>query len=100
MARFDVYTFRGDVPLVVDVQAELFEHIGSRIVIPLLRAEDFANEAMDRLKPTFLIDQVAYRLVTTDMVAIPTSLLGDRVGSLEDQRILVIDAIDFLMQGF
>ncbi len=100
MARFDVYTFRHDVPLVVDVQSELFAGIGSRVVIPLLRSEDVAAEAMDRLKPTILVQGVTYRLITTDIVAIPTSRLGDLVGSLEQQRQVIIDAIDFLMQGF
>lgn len=36
MARFDVYSFKGNAPLVVDVQADILDALNSRIVIPLL----------------------------------------------------------------
>jgi toxin CcdB len=99
MARFDVYTFKGRAPLVVDVQAELLQHIGSRVVIPLLPFTSKA-EALPRLKPTVALAGAKYQLVTTDLVAVPSDRLGDRVGNLEDQHQIIVDAIDFLLQGF
>lgn len=39
-------------------------------------------------------------MITTDIAAVPTSLLGERVANLQDQREAIVDAVDFLMQGF
>jgi toxin CcdB len=99
MARFDVYTFSGRAPLVVDVQADLLAHIGSRVIIPLLPCTS-KGEAIPRLKPTVMIGGKEYQLATTDLVAVPAVRLGTCVGNLEDQRNMIVDAIDFLLQGF
>ncbi len=100
MTRFDVYTFDGNVPLVVNVQADILSGIGSTVVIPLAKADFVAPEAMPRLKPVVTVGSEQYRLITTDIIAVPTSMLGERVANLESQREIVVDAIDFLLQGF
>lgn len=100
MARFDVYRFGHGVPYVLDVQADIFGEIGSRVVIPLVDAASITNEAMPRLKPVLWFGDGRYALITTDIAAVPTSLLGERVANLQDQREVIVDAVDFLMQGF
>jgi len=100
MARFDVYAFGHGVPYVVDVQADIFSDIGSRVVIPLIPGALARSETMPRLKPTLQLAGEAYALITTDIVAVPTSMLGERVANIEDQREAIVDAVDFLMQGF
>ena len=52
------------------------------------------------LKPLVRVLGAEYHLFTTDMVAIPRSLLGERVANIESQRDVIVDAVDFLMQGF
>jgi toxin CcdB len=100
MARFDVYTFVGGAPIVVDIQADMFADIGSRVVVPLAPAGSFQLEAMSRLKPILKLAEGDYILITTDIAAVPTSMLGERIENLQDQREVIVDAIDFLMQGF
>ena len=100
MARFDVYRLQGAAMLVLDIQADLFSGIGSRVVVPLTYADQAAREAMARLKPAITINGAQYRLITTDIAAVPTNLLGDPIANLEDQRGVIIDAVDFLLQGF
>lgn len=100
MARFDVYRLQGSTTLVLDIQANLFSTLGSRVIVPLTEADQSAREAMPRLKPTLKIGGVHYRLITTDIAAVPTNLLADQISNLEDQRGVIIDAIDFLLQGF
>jgi hypothetical protein len=39
-------------------------------------------------------------MCTPEFAAVPTSDLGKRVENLEEQRGAIIDAIDFLLQGF
>lgn len=38
--------------------------------------------------------------MTTAMGVLPTDALGSRLGNLEDQRQIIVEAIDFLLQGF
>lgn len=100
MARFDVYRTDSAFPLVIDVQADILAGIGSKVVIPLVRGADLDNEAMPRLKPVLRVGAEDYRMITTDIAAVPASMLGERVANLEGQRGVIIDAIDFLLQGF
>lgn len=100
MARFDVYRLPGTTMLVLDIQADLFSDLSSRAIVPLIEADLAAREAMPRLKPTLSIDRVDYRMITTDIAAVPANQLTDYVCNSEDQRGTIIDAVDFLLQGF
>lgn len=100
MARFDVYKFGHGISYVLDVQADIFSGIGSRVVIPLVPASSIQSEALPRVKPVLHLADGSYALVTTDIAAVPASILGEFVANLEDQRDVIVDAIDFLMQGF
>lgn len=102
MARFDVYQMRtrGNVPLVVDIQADLLEALRTRVVVPLLPLADAEHEVAARLKPIVDIVGEPHVLMTTDLSAVPSSVLGEKVASVERQQQTVVDAVDFLFQGF
>lgn len=99
MARFDVFEFGPDL-LVLDVQADLLSDLQSRVVIPLRPISQLATEALPRLRPSLRILGATYLLGTPEIVAVPVSQLGEPVANIEDQRGVVVDAIDFLLQGF
>lgn len=100
MARFDVYRIDGPASLVIDVQADLHSDLHSRVVVPLLPAAEVSGEWMPRLRPRIQMLAQDYILCTPEIAAIPTSELGQRLANLEDQRSVIIDSIDFLLQGF
>lgn len=100
MARFDVYKMDGPAPLVIDVQADLLSDLNSRVVVPLLPVAEVPAEAMPRLRPRIRVLSQEYVLSTPEFAAVPTSELGEQVANLDDQRGVIIDAIDFLLQGF
>jgi len=102
MARFDVHELKtpSGGPLVVDVQADLLDALRTRVVVPLLPLADAEDEVAARLKPIVDVAGDAYVLITTDLGVIPTAALGNRVASIEQQRQAVVDALDFLFQGF
>lgn len=100
MARFDVYAFSGGVKFVVDVQADLLAHLGTRIVVPLRLTPKNRASLISRLNPVFQLDGIDYYLSATELAAVPTALLKAKKTSLENHRHKVIDALDFLMQGF
>jgi len=100
VARFDVYELTGRVPLVVDVQAEIFADLKSRVVVPLLPHDAKTKVDLPRLKPVITIGGGTYVAVTTDIAAVPADRLKTLIGNVEEQRQALVDAMDFLLQGF
>ena len=102
MARFDVFRFDSkSAPLVVDVQADVLNGFGSRVVVPLASASKVGKEEMPRLKPKISLDGKDYILMATDISAVPVSRLGPHVTSIEaEYRDQVSAALDFLFYGF
>jgi len=89
------------VPFVVDVQAEFLDTLKTRLVVPLITRASYNGRPLDRLHPTIFLDTKGYLLMTTDMATLPTSSLGKKMYNLEDDyRLIITDAIDFLLQGF
>ena len=100
MSRFDVYQYSGRVPLLVDVQADLLSDLKTRVVIPLVLHAKASAEAAPRLKPVIKVKGKSYILMTTDIGTVRASDFGSHVANIEDQRQAVVDALDFLLQGF
>lgn len=100
MARFDVYRIEGLPHYVIDLQAELLRDLSTRVVVPLVKLEAMDREAAVRLRPRLRIEGADWILNTPELAALPCSKLGERVANLEDQRDIIVDAVDFLMQGY
>ncbi len=101
MARFDVHKYGASVPMVLDVQADLLSDLNTRMVIPLVPLAERTSEVLPRLNPVVTVDGHDYIMVTTDMAAVPTSALGEAVANIEDPyRDTIVEAVDFLFQGF
>lgn len=105
MARFDVYRnpTRGaaDVPLLLDVQADLLGDLGTRVVIPLRRAERFPDARPPaELMPVVEVEGSRYVVETPKLAAVPARALKMPVCSLTDRGADITRALDFLFQGF
>lgn len=100
MSRFDVYKYDGMVPLLMDIQADLLSDLKTRVVIPLMPESKAREEAAARLKPIIKVDGKKYILMTTDIGTVRLADLGIHVTNIEDQRQTIVDAVDFLLQGF
>lgn len=102
MSRFDVFEFKGEkVQLVLDVQADIFSDINSRVVIPLIPRKEAADEEAKKLKPVLRIKNQSYILMTTEISAVPLSMLGKCITNIEHMhRQEIVEAMDFLFQGF
>jgi toxin CcdB len=94
MARFDVYQIKGG-GLVLDCQADLFEGIGTRFVVPL-SLEGESAPVTPRLHPRFEIGDETLIMMTEFAAAVPTSALGDKIASLKHEHYRIIGAIDVL----
>ncbi len=103
MAQFDVYLnpnpdTRKSIPYLLDVQADLLDTLATRVVAPLILAEEMGLAAK-YLNPQFKIKGVAVVMSTAELAGIPNRLLGDKVASLKSKRDEIIAALDLLFTG-
>jgi toxin CcdB len=105
MPQFTVYRnekpgSREEFPFLVDVQADLFEDLGTRVVIPLAKSVELTGFPMRYLIPVVAFQRKPYALVTPQLAGILREELGPEAGSLADQQRVISAAIDFLLRGF
>lgn len=87
-------------PFLVDVQAELLEGLGTRVVIPLGKAAELTSFPAQYLTPVIPFQGKPYALLTPQLAGISRDELGTHVGSLADQERIITTAIDLLVRGF
>ena len=100
MAQFDVYQNdreNNDIfPYLLDITHELNTISKLRVVVPLCND----NNDVTHLNPSFSIEGEKLYMSTMDMAGIPATMLGNVVGNLEEKRTEIVDALDFLVNGF
>lgn len=104
MAQFTVYKNKNPrskttYPLLVDVQADLLDDLQTRLVIPLTKALALTKNPIARLTPSIDIGGEQYLLMTPQLAGITRSELGSAVGSVADQRSVIVSALDLLIAG-
>lgn len=103
MAQFDVYlnpnpATRKSIPYLLNVQSDLLDMLASRVVVPLVLADDL-GQAAKQLNPQFKIKNQTVVMSTPEMAGIPTRALGEKVASLKIKRDEIIAALDLLFTG-
>lgn len=98
--QFDVYRpdGRSPAPFLLDVQADLLDHLATRIVVPLIEAERFGKLAY-RLHIRLRVANTELVLATHLLAAIRRNALGPVVANLASQRDDIIAALDILWAG-
>jgi toxin CcdB len=99
MTRFVVYTNPEGEGYLLDVQADLLDHLNTRVVVPLLPIAA-APAPANTLNPVFQIEGEKVVMVTQFMAAIPAPILKLPVHNLADSRNDITAALDLLFQGF
>ena len=98
MARFDVYKSGNARGLLLDIQSDLLDEFGSRVIVPLLPAEDM--QSVSRLHPVFVINDQRYIMSTHLIFAIPVDRLGAKIGSLAQEDLVITCAVEKLLSGY
>ena len=98
MTRFCVYASLDDGTLLLDVQANLLDHLNTRAVVPLIPV-DKAPKPAKVLNPTFEIGEKTYVLLTQFLATVPRRLLGAEVADLRAEASVIVNALDCLFQG-
>ncbi len=103
MAQFDVYlnpnaATRKSIPYLLDVQADLLDTLATRVVVPLILAEEMGLAAK-HLNPQFKIKGVAVVMSAAELAGVPNRSLGDKVATLKSKRDEIIASLDLLFTG-
>ena len=104
MARFDVYPTpfldeREHTPFWLDVQADYLESLATRVIVPLRRASP-GSQLKQRLNPEFTVDGRAVFADMANIASFPLSLLRRAVTNLRQERMVIDNALDFLLTGY
>lgn len=104
MAQFDVYRnpskkTNNAYPFLVDVQNSVIDQLATRLVVPLTNSNTRNSLYMKKLTPEIEFEGITYLFLAQQLSSIPQDVLIDRIGSLEQSRELLIDAIDFAITG-
>lgn len=98
MARFGVYRLP-DHGLVLDCQSDHVDHLGTRLVVPLLPPVDMPA-ALPALHPCFDIGGERLMMATQLAGAVHTRLLKHPVTMLHHRHDDIMRALDILLTGF
>lgn len=104
MAQFDVYVnpnsrSRKLYPYILDVQNNLLADLSTKLVIPVGKLEDFKHELISKLTIEVTYNDEKLVLLTPQLASIPSKLLKEPIGSLQQLRMEIIDSIDFAITG-
>jgi toxin CcdB len=90
---------RGSYPYLVDVQSDLLNDLGTRVVVPLIKRTASINKPIKNLMPVIRVDGQEFIMMVPQLAGIATSDLGAQVTSVAQHRGEVIAALDFLITG-
>jgi toxin CcdB len=100
VAQFDVYKNNNEnrdlFPYLLDITHEINTVSQLRVVVPLCSDRN----SVTHLNPIFEIKGERLYMSTMDIAGIPVSILGEVVDNLSEQHTQIIDALDFLVNGF
>lgn len=85
-------------PFLLNIQADLLDHLDSRVMVPLIAADQFGRRA-HRLHPVFMIDRVEVVMATHLLAAVRTKTPGVIAGNLSSHRGMIVTAVDILWSG-
>lgn len=105
MGQFSVHqnaspATRMAIPYLLDVQSNLIEELGTRVVVPLCPASSMKGKVVSNLMPILDVDGKQFVMLTPQLAGVPKRILGPQVAALAAKRTEIIAALDFLVLGF
>ncbi|WP_340615874.1 type II toxin-antitoxin system toxin CcdB [Xenorhabdus entomophaga] len=100
--QFVVYQYKrsgSQYSMLVDVQSDIIETPGRRMVIPLVKAHHFSNKVSRHLFPIIQISDENYRLLTTELSSVSESVIGEKITDVGQWSSDIKDALNLLFWG-
>ena len=83
----------------VDVQSDIIDTPGRRMVIPLASARLLSDKVSRELYPVVHVGDESWRMMTTDMASVPVSVIGEEVADLSHRENDIKNAINLMFWG-
>ncbi len=83
----------------LNVQADLLDHLSTRTVVPLIRLKDYPKPIKE-LNPVFEIAAEPHVMLTQAIATIPVRELKRRITSLVSRQDEITRALDILLLGY
>lgn len=104
MAQFDVYKnpnkeTKKYIPYLLDIQSDVLSGLTTRVVVPLILVTEVKN-LLRHINPKFDVENKKLVMSTAELVAIPGSLLDEKICSLASRRYEILAAVDFAVTGY
>ncbi len=103
MSQFDLRWNIGEgadrYPFLLELQSDFLDELTSRLVAAVTPAS-LHGKALTKLEIASTIEDELHFVLFTDIASVSRSSLGEKVGSLVDQRDEFTAAFDFLIQGY
>jgi len=101
MTQFDVFInlnedTKNQIPYILNIQHDILNNLSTTVVVPLI----LNIKSISNLNPIFLIENQKVIMSTTEISSIPIAYLGEKICSLSDKRVEILNAIDFLITGY
>jgi toxin CcdB len=94
---------RSTYPYLVDIQSDLLNDLGTRVVVPLIKrsasTKKPTKKPIKNLMPAVRVDGQEFIMMVPQLAGIAVSDLGAPVGSTVEHRGEVVAALDFLITG-
>jgi toxin CcdB len=90
---------KSSYPLLVDVQSALLEPPHTRVVVPLTRVAGLTRKPVSHLTPTVRFEGDTYVLMTPLLAGVARADLGAATGTIAEERLTIMAAMDFLLSG-
>ena len=89
---------RGAIPHWLNVQSDLIDTAGSRVVVPLITPAQ-AGILIKHLMPEFSVAGKRTVMDTAQITSVPLQMLGKPVDDLSTERLTILAALDMLTHG-
>lgn len=105
MAQFDVHqnanpATRGRTPYILDVQADVMSVLPTRLVCPIRPRSGLGIDPIERLHLPVTIENEDCVVFLSELTAVPASMIGCPIASLQRRRQEIVAGIDLLITGF
>ena len=99
--QFIVYQYKrtSHYKIFVDVQSDIVDTTGRRMVIPLIESHHLSEKVNKTLFPLILIEGKNHRLMTTELSSVPVEVIGDAVVDITRCQDDIKNAINLMFWG-
>lgn len=99
--QFIVYQYKraSHYKMFVDVQSDIVETPGRRMVIPFIESHHLSEKVNKALFPQIRINGESYRLMTTELSSVPVEVIGETIADLSNCADEIKNAINLMFWG-